>query len=30
MFEDQIGTYYPLGGEKIKMSKNDMNKIKSL
>lgn len=30
MFDEQIGTFYPLGGEKIKVSKNDMNKIKSL
>lgn len=30
MFDDQVGTYYPLAKEKIKITKNDMNKIKSL
>lgn len=30
LFEGNIGTYYPLGGEKIKLSKEDMNKIKNL
>ena len=30
LFESQIGTYYPLGGEKIKLSKQDTNKIKNL
>ena len=30
MFESQIGTYYPLGGEKVKISKQDMNKMKNL
>jgi ATP-dependent DNA helicase 2 subunit 1 len=30
MFEAQIGTYYPLGGEKVKFSKEDMNKVKNI
>lgn len=30
MYDEQIGTFYPLGGEKVKISKADMNKIKSL
>lgn len=30
LFDEQIGTCYPLGGEKVKISKADMNKIKSI
>lgn len=30
MFDGQIGTYYPLGGEKVKFSKEDMNKVKNI
>ena len=30
LFDGVIETYYPLGGEKIKISKDDMNKIKNL
>lgn len=30
MYDEQIGTFYPLGGEKIKISKSDMNQIKSI
>lgn len=30
LYDEQVGTYYPLGGEKIKISKKDMNQIKSL
>ncbi len=29
LFETQIGSYYPLGGEKIRFTKDDMNKIKN-
>ena len=28
--DDGIGTYYPLGGEKIKITKEDMHKVKNL
>jgi ATP-dependent DNA helicase 2 subunit 1 len=30
LFDGVVGTYYPLGGEKIKITKEDMNKIKNL
>lgn len=30
LFDEQVGSYYPLGGEKIRISKEDMNKIKSI
>ncbi len=30
MYDEQIGTYYPLGGEKVKISKHDMNQVKSI
>ena len=30
LFDSSIGTYYPLGGEKIKITKEDMNKIKNI
>lgn len=30
LFDGQIGTYYPLGGERIRLSKEDMNKIKNI
>ena len=30
MFDTQIGTFYPLGGEKIKLAKQDVNKIKNI
>lgn len=30
LFDTQIGTYYPLGGEKIKLTKQDVNKIKNI
>ena len=30
LFDGVVGSYYPLGGEKIKITKEDMNKIKNL
>lgn len=30
LFDEQIGTFYPLGGEKIRINKQDMSKIKSI
>ena len=30
LFDGVVGTYYPLGGEKIKITKEDMNKIKNI
>ncbi len=30
LFNEQIGTFYPLGDERIIISKEDINKIKSL
>ena len=30
LFDGVVGTYYPLGGEKIKITKEDMNHIKNL
>lgn len=29
LFDADIGTYYPLGGEKIKFQKEDINKIRN-
>ena len=30
LFDGVVGTYYPLGGQKIKVTKQDMNRIKNL
>ena len=29
LYRNQIGTFYPIGGEKVKMSKKDMLMIKN-
>lgn len=29
LYRNQIGTYYPLGGEKIRLEQNEMKKIKN-
>jgi ATP-dependent DNA helicase 2 subunit 1 len=30
LYDQQIGTYFPLGGEKVKLTKEDVKKIKSI